>query len=191
MGVGSMCTRMARLTDSRHWKRHFFLSRCLLLPIFCALGPGPAGAVERVGDAPALHALQDRGRVADVLASDILALIEISPDKDRFELYRTYNRLTGAWVQAELSQTLLQQAEAATSSAEEEEIRTTLRDQARFALWELDQARMDLERNIPDAGQTEHLRINVAIRSLFIDAGAIFGRLLADQCAHLQCPDDR
>ena len=182
---------MARRTDSRHWKRHFFLSRCLLLPILCALGLGTAHAVERVGDAPAVYALQDRGRVADALAGDILALIGIYPDTDRFELYRTYNRLLGAWVQAELSQTLLEQAEAATSSAEEEEIRTTLRDQARFALWEFDQARMDLERNIPDAGQTEHLRINVAIRSLFIDAGGIFGRVLADQCAHLQCPDDR
>ena len=181
---------MAHRTDSRHSKWRL-VPRCLLLPILCASGLDTAQAVERVGDALATYALQDRGRIVDGLASDILALIESSPHTDRFELYRTYNRLMGAWVQAELSQTLLDQAEAATSSAEEEQIRTTLRDQARFALWEVDQARMDLESNIPGAHQPEHLRINVAIRSLFIDAWSIFSRVLVDQCIHLQCPDDR
>jgi hypothetical protein len=156
------------------------LARLIMLLSIC--GPGlPALAAERVGDTLALYAFRDRADVVDAVEEDLLALIEASPAEDRFELYRTYDQLVGAWVQVELSQTLIEEAMAATSPSQEEEIRTTLRDQAQFALWELDEARMDLERNVPSADRWQHLRINEAIRSLLSETRPIFSRLLADR----------
>jgi hypothetical protein len=123
----------------------------------------------------------------NAVQQDVLALIESSPQKDRFDLYRTYDQLMGAWVQVELSQQLLELSMSAVSRSEEDEIRTNLRDQAEFALWDLDQARVDLESNIPALSQAEHFRINAAIRSLLLEAETIIGHVLAAQRVHLQC----
>ena len=150
-----------------------------LLLLSCAWATPPAQAAERVGDALALYALQDRTQAVAALESDLLALIEASPDEDRFELYRTGNALTGAWVQVELSQALIDQAMTATSPSDEETIRTALRDQAQFALWELDEARLYLERNAPGADRWQHARIIEAMRSLLADTKTVYSRLLA------------
>jgi hypothetical protein len=159
----------------------------LVLLVICASGVRMAHAAERLGDALVMYALQDRAQIVDAVERDLLALIESSPDEHRFDLYRAYDQLTGTWVQVELSQSLVEQAAAATSPAEEEKIRTTLRDQAQFALWELDQALAYLELGTSGASQPEYLRINLGIRSLLSETKTIIGRLLADQCDYLQC----
>ena len=155
--------------------------------LLCAFGIAPADGAQRAGDAVARDALQDRGRMADQIETELLALIEASPDEDRFELYRTYHQLTGTWLQMELSRALLDQAVAAGSLAEETGIRTTLRDQTQYALWELDDARASLERSVPPPERREHYRIHAAIRALLADARTIAERLLADQCEFLRC----
>jgi hypothetical protein len=125
--------------------------------------------------------------VVDQIEAQLLTLIDASPGEARFELYRTYHQLTGTWLQMELSQTLLDEAAAAESLSEETTIRTTLRDQTQYALWELDDARASLERSSPAPEQREHYRINAAIRALLADARTIAERLLADQCEFLRC----
>ena len=163
------------------------LVRLLLLLVICAPCLRPAYGTERVDDALVLYALYDQTEVVNALETDVLALIENSPDEDRFDLYRTYNQLMGTWVQVGLSQAMLELAMSATLPSEEEEIRSHLRDHARFALWDLDEARTYLERNAPNADREEHLRIHVAIRSLLSEAKTIMSRLLVDQCVHVQC----
>jgi hypothetical protein len=158
-----------------------------LLLLACAVGSTPALAAERVGDAVAMYALQDRARVVDDLERALLTAIEASPDEERFGLYRTYNQLYGTWIQMQLSQTLIGEAASAPSPSDEAMIRTTLRDQAQYALWELDDARSYLERNAPAPERREHFRINEAIRALLSDTRTIVERLLADQCALLPC----
>jgi len=125
---------------------------------------GLAQGAERLADALATYALQERTAVADGLERDILAVIDSSPNEDRFELYRTYNQLMGTWVQVDLSQTLVAQAVAATSPSEEEKIRTTLRDQAQFALWDLDETLRTSDGTVPSrtGGNTcESMKVSV------------------------------
>ena len=146
----------------------------------------PAQAAERAGDALVRQAIHDHRDVVDALEEDILALIESSPERDRFDLYRTYNQLMGTWVQIDLSDTLVEQAALAMSPSEEEEIRTTLRDQAQFALWELDDALAYLEQIRPGTHRHEYLRIKEAIRSL-LETKTVINGLLAAQCDYLRC----
>lgn len=161
------------------------VARVLLLA--CATGLTPAHAAQRAGDVLAMYALQDRARIIDDLERALIALIEASPDEDRFELYRTYNQLSGTWVQMQLSQALIEQAMSAKSPSDEATIRSTLRDQARYAVWELDDARLYLERNAPGPERREYFRINQAMRALFSQTRTIVERLLADQCDLLRC----
>src|SRR5262249_19554002 len=138
------------------------LGRLLVLLLAFAAGLRTAHGMERVGDASLVYALQDRTAVASVLERDVLVLIERSSDEDRFALYMTYTRRVGAWSQVDLAQELLEAAVSATSPVEEAEIRTTLRDQARFALWDFEETRVQLERSAPTADQGEHSRIRAA-----------------------------
>lgn len=163
------------------------LFRLLLLLVICAPGLRPAHGAERVGDASFLSGLQGQTEAVNALEKDILALIETAPLEDRFDLYRACNHLMGAWVQVDLSQALLERSIAAQSPLEEEAARTTLRDQARFALWDLDEARGNLERSISDTNRQRYSGVNEAIRALLADARIAIGRLLADQCVHVQC----
>jgi len=158
----------------------------LVLLLSGALALAAHGA-ERVGDGLTWYALQDRTHAADAIQAELLALIENSPEQDRFDLYRTYHQLTGAWIQIRLSQTLIEQAMAATSRSEEEKIRATLRDQGQFALWELDEAIAYLDRNALTSNRRESLRVNAAIRSLLYETAPIVGRLLAEQCSYVPC----
>jgi hypothetical protein len=163
------------------------LVRLLVLLVVCAPGLRPAQAAERAGDALVRQAIHDRTDVVDALEDDILALIVSSSDGDRFDLYRTYNQLMGTWVQIDRSDTLVEQAALAMSPPEEEAIRTTLRDQAQFALWELDDALAYLEQIRPGAHRHEYLRIKEAIRSLLWETKTVINGLLAAQCDYLQC----
>ena len=163
------------------------LRRLLILLFACAAAARGAHGIERVGDASLVDALEHRTEIASALERDMLMLIERSSDKDRFELYLTYNRLVGAWLQVDLAQELLEAAVSASSPVEEAEARTTLRDQARFARWDLEETRVQLEQDTPGAEQREHARIRAAIGDLLAETRTVIGRLLADQCVHLQC----
>jgi len=66
-------------------------------------------------------------------------------------------------------------------------IRTTLRDQAQFVRWELDDAIDDLQQNIPEVRRLSQLWINEALRSLLSEARTTVDRLWADQCARMDC----
>src|ERR1700692_4588220 len=123
----------------------------LLLLLFASAPCLPmAHASERVGDATYLYELERNASAVTALEKEFLSLIEAAPGEERFDLYWTYNHLTGAWVQVDFLQTLLKRAVAASSYPDESRTRTTLRDQAQFVLWELDQAITDLEQNMPE-----------------------------------------
>lgn len=166
------------------------LVRLLWLLVICVPGLRPAHGAERMGDASLVHALQDHAEAVNALEIDILVLIESAPDENRFALYRTYNELMGTWVQVDLLQSLLELSSSATTPSVEDGNRTNLRDHARFALWDLDETRMRLERDAPDADRHEYSRINESIRALLSEAEITISRLLADQCVHFQCASD-
>ena len=141
-----------------------------------------AHATQRVGDATSLYELRRYARAVTGLEREFLPLIKVASAEERFDLYWTFNHLTGAWVQVEFLQTLLKRAVAASSYSDESRTRTMLRDQAQFVLWELDQAITDLEQNTPEVKRPKQLRINAALRSLLSEVQTTVNRLLANQC---------
>lgn len=159
----------------------------LLLLFACASYLPMAHGTERAGDATYWYELERHAHSATGLKKEFLSLIETASGEERFNLYWTYNHLTGSWLQVDFLQTLLALSVEAPSSPDEEEIRTTLRDQAQFVLWELDQAITDLEQNVPEVKQLNYLRINEALRSLLSEVHTTVNRLLAHQCAHMTC----
>ena len=159
----------------------------LLLLFACALCLPMAHATERAGDATYWHELERHAHSVTVLEQAFLSLIETASDDERFNLYWTYNHLTGAWLQVDFLQTLLELSVEAPSPPDEEEIRTTLRDQAQFVLWELNHAITDLGQNVPEVKQLRHLQINEVLRSLLSEVHTTVTRLLADQCARMPC----
>ncbi|HTP98222.1 MAG TPA: hypothetical protein VMN56_02775 [Casimicrobiaceae bacterium] len=162
---------------------------CLaVLALACAGWLQIAQGMERAADAALASELAQRTEMANALEVDLLALIERAPEADRFELYRTYDRLRGAWAQVDLSQALLAACRH-SAQAEEDAARTTLRDQARFALWDLDEARTQLARDAASATGSDHARISRAIGALLAQVRAVETRVLADQCAYLRCVD--
>ena len=160
----------------------------LLLPLLASVPCLPmAHATERVGDATYLYELERYAGTVTGLEQEFLSLIEAASDKERFDLYWTYNHLTGAWVQVDFLQTLFKLSVAPSSYSDEEKTRTSLRDQAQFALWELDHTITDLERTIPEVRRPNELRINEALRSLLSEVRTTVNGLLADQCARTPC----
>ena len=159
----------------------------LLLLFACAACLPMAHGTERAGDAAYWYELERHAHAVTGLEQEFLSLIEAASVEERFNLYWTYNHLTGAWLQVDFLQTLLELSVDAPSSLDEEEIRTTLRDQAQFVLWELDHAITDLEQNVPEVQQLNQLRINEVLRSLLSEVHTTVNRLLADQCARMPC----
>ena len=164
-----------------------FRLNSLLLLFACAPYLPMAHATERAGDATYWYELERHAHSVSMLEQAFLSLIETASDDERFSLYWTYNHLTGAWLQVDFLQTLLQLSVDAPPSPDEEEIRTTLRDQAQFVLWELDQAISDLEQNMPEVKRPKQLRINAALRSLLSEVRTTINRLLANQCTRTPC----
>jgi hypothetical protein len=160
----------------------------LLLLLFASAPCLPmAHATQRVGDATSLYELRRYARAVTGLEREFLPLIKAASAEERFDLYWTFNHLTGAWVQVDFLQTLLKRAVAASSYSDESRTRTMLRDQAQFVLWELDQAITDLEQNMPEVKRPKQLRINAALRSLLSEVRTIVNRLLANQCTRTPC----
>lgn len=164
----------------------FRLSLLLLLVASAPCLP-MAHASERVGDATYLYELERYASAVTALEKESLSLIEAASGEERFDLYWTYNHLTGAWVQVDFLQSLLKFSVTALSYSDELKTRTTLRDQAQFVLWELDRATTDLKQNIPEVEQPSRLRINGALSSLLSEVRTTVNRLLADQCARMPC----
>jgi hypothetical protein len=159
----------------------------LLLLFACALFLPRVHGTERAGDATYLYELQRYAQAVIGLEKEFLSLVEAAPGEERFDLYWTYNHLTGAWIQVDFLQALLKLSVAASSYSDEEKTRATLRDQAQFVLWELDHAITDLEQNMPGVKRPNRLRINEALRSLLSEVRMTVNRLLADQCARTPC----
>ena len=161
--------------------------RSLLLLFGCVPYLPVAHGMERAGDAASLYELEQYGNAVNALETDFLSVIEAAPSEERFDLYWTYNHLTGSWVQVEYLQAQLELSVAAQSSSEEESMRTTLRDQAEFVRWELGHAIDDLEPTVPDGRPLNHVWINEALRSLLSQVRATVDRLWTDQCAYIPC----
>jgi hypothetical protein len=164
-----------------------FRLHLLLLLFACASYLPIAHGAERAGDATYWYELERHAHNATGLEKEFLSLIEAASDEERFNLYWTYNHLTGAWLQVDFLQTLLELSVEAPSSPDEDEISTTLRDQGQFVLWELDHAITDLEQNVPEVKQLKHLQVNEVLRSLLSEVHTTVNRLLADQCARIPC----
>jgi spermidine synthase len=179
------------LSPSNAESRQVSVSRfnlSILLPLFaCAPYLPIAHGTERAGDATYWYELERHAHNVAGLEQEFLSLIAAASVEERFNLYWTYNHLTGAWLQVDFLQTLLDFSVDAPSSTDEEEIRTTLRDQAQFVLWELDHAIADLEQNVSEVKQLNYLRINEVLRSLLSEVHTTVNRLLADQCARMAC----
>ena len=143
--------------------------------------------MERPGDVTSLYELEQYADAVTAFETDFLSLIEAAPSEERFDLYWTYNHLTGSWVQIEYLQTQLALSVAAQSYSDEEAMRTTLRDQAEFVRWELGHTIDDLGQTMPEATPSNHLWINEALRSLLSQVRTTVDRLWTDQCAYMPC----
>jgi len=158
----------------------------VVLALACIAWQPAAQGTERAADAALASELAQRTQAANALEVDLLALIERAAEAERFELYRTYDRLRGAWVQVDLSRAMLAACRQ-SAQAQEGAARTTLRDQARFALWDLEEARAQLAHDAASVTDSEHARIRDAIGALLTQARETEARVLADQCAYLRC----
>src|SRR2546423_4656116 len=108
-----------------------------LLPMMlaCAQSLPIAQATERPGDARNASDLHQRAISVTAVQTDLLTLTEAASGKEQFALYRTYDESMGTWLQVEFLRELLDLSIAATSTPDEQKLRTDLRDQARFAVW--------------------------------------------------------
>jgi len=142
--------------------------------------------MERVGDSAYCYELKQHAAAGAGLEQDLLALIETASSDERFYLYWTYNHLTGSWVQIEYLRTQLELALAAPPDADEQ-VRTSLRDQAQFVHWELGNAIETLGQNAPEVRRLNHLWMNEALRSLFSNVRTTAYHVWSDQCARMPC----
>ena len=149
-------------------------------------GPIACGTV-RAGDATYVYDLQRHKNAMTLLEDEFLSSIDDASDEERFNLYRTYNQLTGAWLQVDLLEALVAESIEASPMCEEEKIRTMLRDQAQFTRAELDDAVADLEHNVAAIKQYDHLRLSDALRSLLSSVRATVDRLISDQRPPAHC----
>jgi hypothetical protein len=160
-------------------------SRLVLLAY--ALYVPAADGTERLRDATYVYELGQYAGAATALENDYLLLIESASDKERFNLYRNYNRLMGAWLQVDFLQTLLDLSVEAPSLADEEEVRSMLRDHAQYTLWELDNAIEGLEDASFGAQRETHLWVNERSSALLSNVQITVNRLLIDHFAAALC----
>jgi hypothetical protein len=146
-----------------------------------AVGPSIATALERPGDSANADELRRRTIAAAAVQKDFLALIEAAPSKEKFELYRTYDESMGTWVNVGFLRSVLDDAIAAQSWTIELKLRADLRDQARYAVWEIDQNIAHLDERIEEEKRARHLRLTKALRSALLNVRATVTRLAAEQ----------
>jgi hypothetical protein len=139
-----------------------------------------ADALERPGDAANMDDLRRRATAATAIHRVFLALIEEVPRKEKFELYRTYDESIGTWVQIRFLRDTLDASVAATSWTVELKLRTDLRDQARYALWEVDQSITYFDARIAAEKRARTVRQVKALRSALLNVRATVTRLAAE-----------
>jgi hypothetical protein len=164
-----------------------FCQRLLLLLLACATWLPTTHGAARAADATSFYEIEQYANAVTALETEFLSLIESAPSDERFYLYWTYNHLTGSWSQVENLQTQLEVSVEEESYADEELMRTTLRDQAQFVRWELGYAISDLEGAVPRVRSLNHLWINESLRALLADMRTTIDRLWADQCVVVSC----
>ena len=140
-----------------------------------------AQAVERPGDASDANLLRGRALAATAIQSQLLAMAETAPRDEQLELYRTYDDSSGAWLQVAFVRSLLDASIATTSTADEQRLRTDLRDHARFAVSELDQHIANLDASVARDGRADYLDLMRLLRSLTAEVRMTVFRLAADQ----------
>ena len=142
----------------------------LLLTSACFL-PAAHGA-----DVAYAAVLQRHAAKAESLELEFRLAIERAAERDeRFDLYRTCDQLIGTWLQIESLETQL------AAQPDEPTANATLRDQAQFARWQIDQAMSTLERGPSAPDCLDCLRLNATLRALFSDVGYTVDRLLVEQ----------
>ena len=163
----------------RSLSRRGCIRRLSLLPVLLAWScwPHMAHATERPGDIAMAAALRRYSVAALAVQRDYLSLSEAASGEERFNLYWTHNQSAGTWQQIELLRTLLDLSVAATSASDEQRIRVALRDQAQFALWELDQNIAHLGRGTADVNRPEYFRLNEVLRALLQNVRTTVARL--------------
>ena len=166
-------------------------ARRTLLITLCLLLTAAAPAFERLDDAAHDAALERHARRVAAIEREILALVAIAPVTERFELYRTYNRLVGTWVQVDTLHALLDRAVTAVSLPDDIALRNGVADQAQFVLGELDEAEAD---HLPSgiiAPRPDHARIDSEIRTLLGEIRTTVAAMLAGECARTGCTAPR
>jgi hypothetical protein len=148
-----------------------------MFALACAGSAGIADALERPGDAASADELRRRAIAAASVQKNFLALIEAAPRKERFELYRTYGEAAGTWVQIAFLESVLSEAIAARSWTIELKLRADLRDQARYAVWEIDQNIAHLDARIAEEKRARYSRVTKALRSALLNVRATVSRL--------------
>ena len=83
----------------------------------------------------------------------------------------------------EFLQSLLELSIGVESTSLEAEFRATLRGQAQFVLWEIDQTEQRLAQDAMESARHEQLRMNAAIRTLLRQIANTVRRLQADESA--------
>jgi hypothetical protein len=155
--------------------------------LFAALHASVAWSTVRAGDATYVYDLQRHENAMTLLEDEFLSSIDGASDEERFNLYRTYNELTGTWLQVDLLEAWVTESIEAAPMCEEEKIRTMLRDQAQFTRAELDHAVADLEHNAAAIKRYDHRRLSDALRSLLSSVRATVDRLIIDQRPPAHC----
>ena len=152
----------------------------LLMALACAYLPLAHGS-ERAGDVKTAKELREYATAAQAAQKNLLALCEAASGEEQFNLYWAYNQSTGTWLQVEFLRTLLERAVAETSPSDEQEIRATLRDQALFTLWALDQNSAYPRRDDSGPGRSERLRLDETLHSLLRDVRSTVKHLSVDE----------
>jgi hypothetical protein len=159
----------------------------LALLLAGALHASVSWSTVRAGDATYVYDLQRHENAMTLLEDEFLSSIDGASDEERFDLYRTYNELTGTWLQVDLLEALVAESIEAAPMCEEEKIRTMLRDQAQFTRAELDHAVADLEHNVAAIKRYDHRWLSEALRSLLSSVRATVDRLIIDQHPPAHC----
>jgi len=145
----------------------------LLLAVWMACSAG-AESTGQPGDAPVASELERHESAVIVLEHELLALIEVAPQEERFDLYWTYNALIGAWVQVDRLQALLESASLGPMSSGA--ALAAIREQAQFTLWEIGEADRRLAARHFRLERTDASRIKDAVRSLLWGVHTTIGR---------------
>jgi hypothetical protein len=150
--------------------------RSALLALVVAALSSAAYGMERAGDALIASEIRHYAKEVTAVQSDLLSFIAAAPDSKRFDLYRTYNRSIGTWMQVDLLQALLERASEETSDPAEE-VRVAIMEHAVYVLWELDRNLGELESVMAEKRPSPDLRLHELLRSLLTEVRVIVTRL--------------